>query len=85
MPVRPFDDANVFHRAMRGVAATKAGRVFFRPTAHRLDQRVSKLTGGKHSFARIAAGLPRSSSPLPALSRGSPAPSRFWAFRILTA
>jgi hypothetical protein len=32
--------------------------VFFRPTAHRLDQLVSKLTGGKHSFAGIAAGLP---------------------------
>ncbi len=58
MPVRSFDDANVFHRAMRGVAETKAGRVFFRPTAHRLDWLVSKLTRGKHSFAGIAAGLP---------------------------
>ena len=25
MPFRSFDDANVFHRAMRGVAGTKAG------------------------------------------------------------
>jgi deazaflavin-dependent oxidoreductase (nitroreductase family) len=58
MPFRSFDDANAFHRAMRGVAATKTGRIFFRPTAHRLDQLVSKLTGGKHSFAGIAAGLP---------------------------
>jgi deazaflavin-dependent oxidoreductase (nitroreductase family) len=58
MPVRSFDDANVFHRAMRAVAVTKAGRAFFRPTAHRLDQLVSKLTGGKRSFAGIAAGLP---------------------------
>ena len=58
MSVRSFDDANVFHRAMRAVAATKAGRVLFRPTAHRMDQLVSKLTGGKRSFARIAAGLP---------------------------
>jgi deazaflavin-dependent oxidoreductase (nitroreductase family) len=58
MPVHSFDDANVFHRAMRAVAATKAGRVLFRPTAHRLDQLVSKLTGGKRSFAGIAAGLP---------------------------
>jgi len=58
MPIRSFDDANVFHRAIRGVAATKAGRVFFRPTAHRLDQLVSNLTGGRHSFAGIAAGLP---------------------------
>jgi deazaflavin-dependent oxidoreductase (nitroreductase family) len=58
MLVRSFDDANVFHRAMRVVAVTKAGRVLFRPTAHRLDQLVSKLTGGKRSFAGIAAGLP---------------------------
>jgi deazaflavin-dependent oxidoreductase (nitroreductase family) len=58
MPVRSFDDANVFHRAMRAVAVIKAGRAFFRPTAHRLDQLVSKLTGGKRSFAGIAAGLP---------------------------
>lgn len=58
MPGRSFDDASLFHRAMRGVAATKAGRVLFKPTAHRLDQLVSELTGGKHSFAGIAAGLP---------------------------
>lgn len=58
MPIRPFDDANVFHRAIRGVAATKSGRVFFRPTAHRLDRLISNLTGGRHSFAGIAAGLP---------------------------
>ena len=58
MPARSFDDANVFYRAMRAVAVTKAGRVVFRPTAHRLDQIVSKLTGGKRSFAGIAAGLP---------------------------
>jgi deazaflavin-dependent oxidoreductase (nitroreductase family) len=58
MPVRSLDDANLFHRAMRGVAATKAGRIFFRPTAHLLDQLVSRLTGGKRSFAGIAAGLP---------------------------
>jgi deazaflavin-dependent oxidoreductase (nitroreductase family) len=58
MHVRSFNDANFFHRTMRGAAATKAGRVVFRPTAHRLDQLLSRLTGGKRSFARIAAGLP---------------------------
>ena len=58
MPVRSFDEANVFYRAMRAVAVTKAGRAFFRPTAHRLDQLVSKFTGGRRSFAGIAAGLP---------------------------
>ncbi len=43
---------------MRNLAATKAGRVLFRPTAHRLDQLLSKLTRGKYSFAGVAAGLP---------------------------
>lgn len=32
--------------------------MLFRPTAHRLDPLVSKLTGGKRSFAGFAAGLP---------------------------
>jgi deazaflavin-dependent oxidoreductase (nitroreductase family) len=58
MPLRSFDDANALHRAMRSVAATKAGRALFRPMAHHLDQLVSRLTGGKQSFAGLAAGLP---------------------------
>ncbi|MGE2719994.1 nitroreductase family deazaflavin-dependent oxidoreductase [Mycolicibacterium celeriflavum] len=58
MSVRSFDDAHPFHRVMRRVAATKAGRVIFRPTAHRLDHLVSRLSGGKYSFAGIAAGFP---------------------------
>jgi deazaflavin-dependent oxidoreductase (nitroreductase family) len=58
MSARSFDDANVLYRAMRAVAVSKAGRVVFRPTAHRLDQLVCKLTGGNRSFAGIAAGLP---------------------------
>ncbi|AYE96134.1 nitroreductase family deazaflavin-dependent oxidoreductase [Mycobacterium paragordonae] len=58
MPVSSFDDAGAFHRAMRRLAATKVGRTLFRPTAHRLDQVLSKLTAGKYSFAGVAAGLP---------------------------
>lgn len=58
MRVRSFHDANIFHRVMRATAATKIGRVVFKPTAHRMDQLISNLTGGKRSFARIAAGLP---------------------------
>lgn len=58
MSVHSFDDANAFHRTMRTFAATKAGRVFFRPTAHHVDQLVSTLTAGKHSFAGIVAGMP---------------------------
>lgn len=41
---------------MRAVAVTKAGRAVFRPTAHRLDQLLSRLTGCERSFAGIAAG-----------------------------
>lgn len=58
MPARSFDEANVVHRAVRAVAATKAGRVLFRPTAHRLDQLLSKLTSGRLTFGGVAAGLP---------------------------
>jgi deazaflavin-dependent oxidoreductase (nitroreductase family) len=58
MSVRSFGEANPFHRAMRAAAATKAGRIVFRPTAHRLDRLLSGLTQGRHSFARIASGLP---------------------------
>ncbi|RUP01226.1 MAG: nitroreductase family deazaflavin-dependent oxidoreductase [Mycobacterium sp.] len=58
MPATSFNDANALHRSMRRLAATKAGRVLFRPTAHRLDQLLSKLTGGRYSFAGVAAGLP---------------------------
>jgi len=46
MPVSSFDDAGAFHRAMRRLAATKVGRTLFRPTAHRLDQVLSKVTAG---------------------------------------
>ena len=58
MPTRSFDDASAFHRAMRALAGTKAGRVVFRPTAHHLDRLVSRLSGGNYSFAGLAAGLP---------------------------
>ncbi|OBG91135.1 nitroreductase [Mycobacterium sp. E136] len=58
MAVGSFDDASPFHRVLRRVAGTKAGRVVFRPTAHRLDLLVNKISGGRYSFAGIAAGLP---------------------------
>jgi len=58
MPVKSFNDANAFHRIMRNFAATKVGVALFRPTAHHLDKLVTKLTGGRRSFAGIAAGMP---------------------------
>ncbi len=53
---RSFDDA--VQRTMRKIAATKVGVALFRPTANHLDQLVSKLTGGRRSFAGIVSGLP---------------------------
>jgi deazaflavin-dependent oxidoreductase (nitroreductase family) len=58
MPGRSFDDANTFHRLMRTIAATRVGGALLRPTAHHLDQLISKVTGGRSSFAAIATGLP---------------------------
>jgi deazaflavin-dependent oxidoreductase (nitroreductase family) len=58
MPDRSFDATNAFHRMMRTVAATKVGGAFLRPTAHRLDRLVTKVTGGRSSFAAIATGIP---------------------------
>jgi deazaflavin-dependent oxidoreductase (nitroreductase family) len=58
MAFSAYDDANVFHRAMRGLAGTKAGRVMFRSTAHHLDGSLSRLTRGRRTFGGIAAGLP---------------------------
>jgi deazaflavin-dependent oxidoreductase (nitroreductase family) len=58
MPGRSFEDANAFHRVVRAFATTKLGAVLFRPTAHRLDRLISRLTGGKNTFAGIMGGVP---------------------------
>jgi deazaflavin-dependent oxidoreductase (nitroreductase family) len=58
MPARSFNDANAFHRAMRIFAATKVGVALLRPTANRLDQVVTKLSGGRRSFAGTVTGVP---------------------------
>ena len=58
MSGRSFDDANAFQRTMRTLAATKVGAAVLRPTANHLDQLVSRLTGGKRSFAGIVTGVP---------------------------
>jgi deazaflavin-dependent oxidoreductase (nitroreductase family) len=58
MPVRSFDNANAFHRAMRSFIATKVGVALFRPTAHHADRLASKLTGGRRSAAWFLTGVP---------------------------
>lgn len=58
MPVQSFDNANVFHRAMRRFIATRVGVALFRPTAHHADRLASKLTGGRRSAAWFLTGVP---------------------------
>jgi hypothetical protein len=58
MPNSSFKDANAFHRMMRTLTATKVGAALLRPTANRLDQLITKATGGRRSFARVATGIP---------------------------
>jgi hypothetical protein len=58
MPGRSFEDANAFHRVVRTLATTKVGAVLFRPTAHHLDRLISRLTGGKRTFAGMMGGVP---------------------------
>jgi len=58
MPDLSFDHANAFHRFMRGFAATKVGSALLRPTAHHLDRVITKVTGGRSSFAGLATGVP---------------------------
>ncbi|OBJ05050.1 nitroreductase [Mycobacterium alsense] len=53
-----FDRANPFHRMMRRFASTPVGVAMLRPTAHHLDRLVTKVTGGRASFAGIATGVP---------------------------
>ena len=58
MPAKTFENANRFQKAMRTFASSKVGVVLFRPTGHRLDKLVSRLTGGKRTFAGIVTGIP---------------------------
>ena len=58
MPGQSFDDANAFHRMMRRFASTKVGVALLRPTAHHLDRLITRVTGGRSSFAGVATGVP---------------------------
>jgi deazaflavin-dependent oxidoreductase (nitroreductase family) len=58
MSDQSFDNARAFHRFIRTLAATKVGVALLRPTAHHLDRLVTRLTGGRSSFAGIATGVP---------------------------
>ena len=53
-----YAQANPVQRAMRRVAATGPGSWLFARVLHRIDRPVYKLTGGRHTFANLASGLP---------------------------
>jgi deazaflavin-dependent oxidoreductase (nitroreductase family) len=58
MSDQSFDATNPFHRMTRTFAATRVGGAFLRLTAHHLDRLVTRITGGRSSFAAIATGIP---------------------------
>lgn len=47
-----------FSRANAAVVASRPGAWFFQRTAHRLDRRVLRLTGGRHSLSSILVRKP---------------------------
>jgi deazaflavin-dependent oxidoreductase (nitroreductase family) len=53
-----YAEANPLQKAMRRVAATGPGSWLFARVLHRIDGPVYKLTGGRHTFANLASGLP---------------------------
>ncbi|OBH34988.1 nitroreductase [Mycobacterium sp. E342] len=58
MPGQSFDNANPFHRMMRRFASTPVGVALLRPTAHHLDRVITRVSGGRTSFAGLATGIP---------------------------
>ncbi|OBI05875.1 nitroreductase family deazaflavin-dependent oxidoreductase [Mycobacterium scrofulaceum] len=58
MTGQTFADANAFHRVMRRFASTRVGVALLRPTAHHLDRFITRVTGGRSSFAGVATGIP---------------------------
>jgi deazaflavin-dependent oxidoreductase (nitroreductase family) len=53
-----YAQANPMQRAMRRFAATGPGSWLFARVMHRIDRPVYTLTGGRHTFASLASGLP---------------------------
>jgi len=49
---------NPIHRAMRAIAASKPGALFFSKTIQPIDGAIHKLTGGKQTATELLAGLP---------------------------
>jgi deazaflavin-dependent oxidoreductase (nitroreductase family) len=53
-----YDRANALQRTVRRFAASGPGAWVFARVAHRIDRPVYRLTGGRHTFANLATGIP---------------------------
>jgi deazaflavin-dependent oxidoreductase (nitroreductase family) len=53
-----YADANVAHRSIRRLAATRPGSWFFARTLHHADRVIYRLSGQRTTFAALLSGLP---------------------------
>lgn len=53
-----FTEATSAQRALRRVAASRAGSWMFARVLHRIDRPVHRLTGGRHTLTSLLSGLP---------------------------
>jgi deazaflavin-dependent oxidoreductase (nitroreductase family) len=53
-----YADANLLHRSVRRLAATRPGSWFFAHTLQRLDRVVYRASGGRTTAAAVLSGLP---------------------------
>jgi deazaflavin-dependent oxidoreductase (nitroreductase family) len=53
-----FERANVVQRALRRLAASRAGSWLFARALHRIDRPVYRLTRGRHTLASLLSGIP---------------------------
>ena len=53
-----YADANLLHRSIRRVGATRPGSWFFARTLQRCDRVVYRMTGGRTTLAAVLSGLP---------------------------
>jgi deazaflavin-dependent oxidoreductase (nitroreductase family) len=53
-----YAQANTVQRALRRLAASGPGSWLFARVAHHVDRPVYRLTGGRHTFGSLIAGLP---------------------------
>src|SRR5436305_9374999 len=53
-----YDRANILQRILRRFAASGPGSWLFARVLHHIDRPVHRLTRSRHTFARLASGIP---------------------------